>query len=321
MDRTESQAQAFRNRLLKNARHLRKWARRSGVSCYRLYDQDIPEVPLVVDWYEGRLHVATLERPDEHPAAWLDRMVESAREALEVPPDAAFVKRRERQRTAEGPRQYEKLGHEGRRFVVSEGGLRFLVNLSDYLDTGLFLDHRQTRALVRAEAAGKRFLNLFAYTGSFTVYAAAAGAATTTVDLSNTYLDWARDNLRLNELAGPHKSLTQHDFVRDDVFGFLDGARRRGSLYDLVVLDPPTFSNSKKMDRTLDLRRDHPALLADVLSVMPPGGVLWFSTNARKFRLDPGGLPAEIEDVTARTVPPDFERRRPHRCWRLVKSA
>ncbi|MGH7134963.1 MAG: bifunctional 23S rRNA (guanine(2069)-N(7))-methyltransferase RlmK/23S rRNA (guanine(2445)-N(2))-methyltransferase RlmL, partial [Pirellulales bacterium] len=241
--KAQEQAEIFARRLAARARHLRRWPKR-GITCYRLYDRDVPEVPLIVDRYEDCLHMAEYERPhDRSPAEhadWLDLMAKTAADTLEVPRKNVFMKRRERQR---GTNQYERFAEQGRTLVVNEGGLKFRVNLSDYLDTGLFLDHRVTRSLVRDAAAGKRFLNLFGYTGSFTVYAAAGAAtATTTVDLSNTYLDWAQDNLRLNGLAA-----ATHRFVRDDAASFLK-FHRPGPAFDLAVVDPPTFSNRKKTD-------------------------------------------------------------------------
>lgn len=301
----EARAVMFANRLRKVARHRRRWARRAGVACYRLYDRDIPEVPLVVDWYAGRLHVADAARDEAFEA--LDDCLAAAGEALDVADANIFCKRRERQR---GAAQYSRFGSEGAVFVVPEGGHRFQVNLSDYLDTGLFLDHRRTRARVQAEAAGKRVLNLFAYTGSFTVYAGAGGAErTVTVDLSTTYLDWAETNLRLNGLDAGRNSI-----VRADVLQWLRDARQTRTRYDLIVLDPPTFSNSKRMRTTFDVRRDHPRLLAETRALLAPGGALYFSTNARRFRLD--GAVTGAEEVT--DIPPDFERRRPHRCWRIT---
>lgn len=299
----DARAEMLVNRLRKNARHRRKWARRAGVSCYRLYDRDIPEVQLTVDWYEGRLCVWS----------WADDaegLADTVGPALDVAPERVHVKRRARQ---QGSAQYERLGRSAQRVVVDEGGLRFLVNLVDYLDTGLFLDHRQTRAMVRDEAEGKRVLNLFAYTGSFTVYAAAGGAASsTTLDLSATYLEWALENMAQNDLRASH-----HRFERADVRPWLAAAPP--GAYDLVVVDPPTFSNSKRMDGTWDINRDHADLLADVLRVTAPGGVVYFSSNARRFQM--GRVSgAEVEDITARTTPPDFAQRRPHRCWRLSKG-
>lgn len=317
-DRTLAQAEMFGNRLRKNARHRRKWARRNGISCYRLYDRDIPELPLVVDWYEGRLHVAEYARPHERDAgehvAWLDAVVGRAAEVLEVPAEGVFLKQRDRQR---GTSQYTRVAESGARFVVSEADLKFRVNLSDYLDTGLFLDHRQTRRMVAEASAGRRMLNLFAYTGSFSVHAAAAGAAsTTTVDLSRTYLEWANDNLGLNGLSGGHNRL-----IQGDVRAWLDEAAEQGWQYDEVVCDPPTFSNSKRMQGTWDVNRDHVDLLQAVRRVTAPGGHIWFSTNARRFRLEYAAPGVRIDDITAQTVPPDFASKRPHRCWRLDISS
>jgi 23S rRNA G2069 N7-methylase RlmK/C1962 C5-methylase RlmI len=307
----------FANRLRKTDKHLRPWAKREQVTCFRLYDRDIPEVPLAVDRYEDHLHVA--QYAAEHKAhteapGWLDAMVEAAGAALDVPPARVHLKRRERQR--EG-RQYERFDTTGARFVAHEGGRKLWVNLDDYLDTGLFLDHRPLRLHVGASAAGQRFLNLFCYTAAFTVHAAAGGArSSTSVDLSNTYLDWARDNLALNGMDRP-----EHRLVRADVRLFLDDAYRRGEAYDVVVIDPPTFSRSKKTEVDLDLQRDHVALLQAVLRVVRPQGVVWFSTNNRRFRLDDAAFAgAAAEDVSEWSIPPDFRDRRIHRCWKLVKA-
>ncbi|HTO69793.1 MAG TPA: class I SAM-dependent methyltransferase [Myxococcota bacterium] len=301
----------LQNRLRKRARHLAKWARREGVTCYRLYDCDIPELPLVIDRYEDFLHISVLARPTDpvRDDAWLERMRLAAAAALDVPEAHAIAKRRGGQA---GARQYERLAESGAFQTVSEGGHRFRVNLHDYVDTGLFLDHRATRARVQAEAAGKRFLNLFCYTGAFTVYAAAGGAvSSTSVDLSKTYLEWAGENLRLNGFAGP-----EHERVRADALEFL--ARDVGP-WDLAVLDPPTFSNSKKMRQELDLQRDHVALIRAVLRLLAPGGVLWFSTNFRRFKLDAEALGARaVEDVTRATLPPDFADARTRYCWRIA---
>jgi 23S rRNA G2069 N7-methylase RlmK/C1962 C5-methylase RlmI len=294
----------FANRVRKNARHLGKWARRSGVTCWRIYDRDIPEVPVTVDTYEGAL-VINDYRIEQDDTAWLDSIGAAARDAVEA--SELFVKQRERLRGRREGHQYERLGEAGAWRTVGEGGHRFRVNLSDYVDTGLFLDHRITRARVATEAA-RSLLNLFAYTGAFSVYAAAAGMKTTSVDLSNTYLDWARENLALNRLAG--------ELVHDDVRDFLADARRAGKRWDVAVVDAPTFSNSKRMDYTWDVQRDHVALLADVRAVAAQ--IVWFSTNRRRFKLE---LPAEpgVTDETRATTPPDF-RHRPHLAWRIARS-
>ncbi|MFW6061893.1 MAG: bifunctional 23S rRNA (guanine(2069)-N(7))-methyltransferase RlmK/23S rRNA (guanine(2445)-N(2))-methyltransferase RlmL [Planctomycetota bacterium] len=310
------QAEVFRNRLAKRAHHLRRWPKR-GITCYRLYDRDIPEVPLAVDCYEDRLHIAEYERPhDRSPARhgdWLELMARTAGEVLEIPPGEVYLKRRERQK---GAAQYERLAQQGRTAVVNEGGLKFLVNLSDYVDTGLFLDHRNTRAMIRDEAAGQRFLNLFAYTGSFTVYAADGGAKSmTTVDLSSTYIDWARENMELNGFTG-----AVHRFERRDALTFL--AESEGLTWDLAVADPPTFSNSKALERDWDVQRDHVELLNLLLARMSPGGVVYFSTNFRKFKLDQPAIEgaAEIREITNQTIPEDFRNKRIHRCWRIVRA-
>ncbi len=313
--KAKEQAEIFRNRLVKRARHLRRWPSKQGITCYRLYERDEPQVPLVVDRYEDCLHITEYERPhDRTPAEhadWLDLMARTAADALEVDRAKVFMKRRQRQR---GARQHERFGDENRLFVVHEGGLKFQVNLSDYVDTGLFLDHRITRSMVREAAAGKRFLNLFGYTGAFTVYAAAGGAkSTVTVDLSNTYLDWARQNLALNELDGP-----AHRFVRSDAMQYLFQLPKE-PCFDLAVVDPPTFSNSKRTEDVWDVQRDHVSLLRAVFAHVVPGGVVYFSTNFRRFKLAEAELRGvAIREISRQTVPPDFRNRRIHRCWRLV---
>jgi 23S rRNA (guanine2445-N2)-methyltransferase / 23S rRNA (guanine2069-N7)-methyltransferase len=312
------QARAFGDRLAKRARHLRRWPAQLGITCYRLYERDIPEIPLVVDRYADRLHISEYERPHDHTpgehADWLELMARAAAEVLQVPWEHVFVKHRAPQR---GVRQHERQSDQGHVFEVGEGGLRFLVNLSDYIDTGLFLDHRITRGMVRAEAAGKRVLNLFGYTGAFTVYAAAGGAAaTTTVDLSPVYLEWAERNMALNGFAGP-----KHRFVESDATVFLERHPSQPA-YDLVVVDPPTFTNSKKMESAWDVQRGHAALLNRVLELVTPGGIVFFSTNFRRFKLEAEAIQAgSIREITDQTIPPDFRNRRIHRAWRITSRA
>ena len=306
----------FANRLRKNQRHWHKWARRRGISCYRLYDRDIPEFPLAIDWYEGRVHAQEFSRPgnDEPDPQQEQALAQLLCEVLAIEPGDLAFKTRQRQR---GLTQYEKTGQSPRPFVVHEAGLAFEVDLHSYLDTGLFLDHRITRQLVREQANGKRVLNLFAYTGSFSVYAAAGGAASTTsVDLSNTYLAWGRRNLQLNDLDGP-----RHHFVRADVLRYLDQARRQRERFDLIILDPPSFSNSKKMLEILDVQRDHPRLIEACLALLGGDAELLFSTNRRRFRLDPTLADSGLcEEITRQTLPEDFQRHPAHRCWRCRKS-
>jgi len=306
----------FANRLARNARHWRKWARRRGIECFRVYDRDIPEFAFAVDLYGPRAHLQVYERGEVDGAqveTRLDAVHDAVAQALELPREDVVPKVRARRHAGA---QHEKTGVRGEDFVVGEGGHRFLVNLHAYLDTGLFLDHRNTRAMVAAEAAGKRFLNLFCYTASFTVYAAAAGAASSvSVDLSNTYLDWAARNLALNAL-----DRRVHLLERADVLRWLAEAVQDARRFDLVVLDPPAFSTSKAMEGVLDVQRDQGVLLAQCARLLSPGGVLYFSTNLRSFK--PAPLPDMLtgEEISARTVPEDFRNRRIHRCWRLVKG-
>ena len=302
------------NRVRKNMRRLKGWRTRHQVSCYRLYDADIPELPFRIDRYEGRLYFADVRRQstDNDHTRLVDACIEALADAFDLSSEAIAIKRRMRQK---GRQQYTRLSRSEERFAVGEGELKFLVNLTDYLDTGLFLDHRRTRAMVRAESDGCRFLNLFCYTGAFTVYSADGGASSTTsVDLSQNYLDWAADNLTLNGFEP-----SDHRLIRADVMSWALEAAGRGEAYDLVVCDPPTFSNSKRTETVLDISRDQGELLRRVYDIVTPGGVVWFSTNARRFRLDDQVSQLfEVRDMIDATVSPDF-RGRPHRCWRMVK--
>jgi 23S rRNA (cytosine1962-C5)-methyltransferase len=303
----------FENRLAKNAKHRFKWAKREGLTAFRLYDLDIPEWPFAVDWYAGFVHVMEYPRKKQVREGTLDEaraeVVRASAAVLGVEPEKIFTKTHERH--AWGRSQYERVGAASTLVTVEEQGLKFECNLSDYLDTGLFLDHRVTRARVRDQAKGTRFLNLFAYTGSFTVYARAGGAAeTTTVDLSGAYCDWAERNLSLNGYStGP-----RHQVLRADVLEWLQAAR---GPFDLVVLDPPSFSASKKMDKSFNVQRDHLRLVERVLSLLAPGGQLYFSTNFLDFQLDRRLAPAE--ELTPKSIPEDF-RRTVHRCWRFARA-
>lgn len=305
--------EAFGNRLRKMDKHISKWARRKGISCYRIYDADLPRFPLAIDRYEAYLHVAEYKRDHGLDEAsyqlWKAGCKQAMAEVLEMPLARIYFKERAPQK---GKSQYEKQDDQHNVIIVQENGLRFLVNLVDYLDTGLFLDHRPTREQVREQAEGKRVLNLFAYTGSFTVYAAAGGAsATTTIDLSNTYLNWAQRNMELNGFEGE-----AHRYIRADVKEWLQ--QRVEGLYDIIILDPPTFSNSKRMDEVLDTQRDHPELINACLKRLAPGGQLYFSTNFRKFKLAAEVLNTDkIKDITAATIPKDFRNPKIHYCWLL----
>jgi len=310
-----SKLEPFANRLAKMHKHWGKWARRQGITCYRIYDNDIPGTPLAIDIYENIVHVAEYARdhgmePDEH-AAWLDGCLQIISEVTQVHLDSIYLKFRQRQK---GLRQYERFNRTGAEFLVRENGLRFSIRPADYLDVGLFLDHRNTRQMVRQESVGKRVLNLFAYTGSFSVYTAAGGARETlTVDMSNTYLQWADRNMALNGFEGP-----QHRFLQADVMQWLEQPPHE--VFDLIVLDPPTFSNSKRMYVTLDIQRDHVMLLNRVLRHCAPGGVVFFSTNFRRFQMEKDEIRASIiQDISKQTVPDDFRNEKIHHSFRILK--
>jgi 23S rRNA (cytosine1962-C5)-methyltransferase len=305
----------FENRLSKMYRHYRKWAKGQGVTCYRVYDDDIPEFPFAIDIYENNIHAAEYERnhtltPETHPI-WLENCRKTMAKVTEIPLTQVFLKTRRQQK---GLQQYEKYDQAEQAFAVQEAGLKFWVNLSDFLDTGLFLDHRNTRAMVRAASEGKNVLNLFAYTGAFSVYAAAGSAQlVTTVDLSNTYIDWAKKNFQLNEF-----STTKHEFIQADVLQWLQ--QKPTTLYDIVVFDPPTFSNSKRMDDTLVIQRDYAELLRLILLRTKSGGVVYFSTNFRKFKLDRSLIAgATVKDISGQSVPQDFRNKKIHYCFKIEK--
>jgi len=313
----EDKLHMFRNRLLKVYKHRSKLAKRMNITCYRLYDKDLPEFPVMIDLYETRVclseYRAKHHLSEEEHAAWLDGTINVIAEVLEIPLDAIYTK--ERKRKEDRLSQYQKTAAEKEFYEVKENGLNFLVNLSDYLDTGLFLDHRITRKMVMDEAKDKNVLNLFAYTGSFSVYAAAGGAAeVTTVDLSNTYIEWAKRNFEANFLVNPRA----YKFIVADVKQYLETLTPNN--LDIVVMDPPTFSNSKKMKDILDIQRDHVQLINQTVKALKPGGVLYFSTNARKFELNEELLHASvIKDITKATTPFDFECKLQRWCWRMIK--
>jgi 23S rRNA (guanine2445-N2)-methyltransferase / 23S rRNA (guanine2069-N7)-methyltransferase len=315
-------ARMFANRLGKNLKRLRSWAKREAISCYRVYDADMPEYAFAIDLYgtlepeEAWLYVQEYAAPAEIELEAVRKrrgeVLASLAEVTGVAPERVRV--RTRRRTARGE-QYQKLDEREHFQVVEEGGLKFRVNFEDYLDTGLFLDHRITRARLREAARGARFLNLFAYTGTATVYAAAGGAAaSTSVDMSRTYLEWAQRNLALNGLRSP-----AHAFIQADCRRWLEDAARARERYDLVFLDPPTFSNSKRMEGVLDVERDHPDLIDACARLLAPAGLIVFSSNAQRLRLAEAlSERYEIRDVSAATLPKDFERNpRIHRCYEL----
>jgi 23S rRNA (cytosine1962-C5)-methyltransferase len=282
-----------------------------------VYDHDLPEFPFCIELYEDKVYLAEYLRrhgmADEEHEAWLEECVAVIAGLLQVKDENIYIK--QRRRKANRQEQYEKVDDQKAFFTVLENGHKFLINLTDYLDTGLFLDHRTTRQMVEKECAGKRVLNLFAYTGSFSVYAAAGNAKTvTTIDLSKTYLSWAEDNFTINLL----KDAERFQFIHADVKQYLKTLAPNS--FDLVVIDPPTFSNSKRMKDILDIQRDHVALLNDVLAATVTGGTVYFSTNYTKFIIDTAAINAtEIRDITKATTPFDFEGKLKRWCYKLVK--
>jgi len=307
----------FRNRLEKVYRHLGKQAKRMGITCYRLYDHDLPEFPFCIEIYEQNIYVAEYKRrhgmeEDEHDE-WMKQSIVVICEILKVSDENIFLKLRQKKPGRLG--QYQKTAGKQSEFVVEENKLKFIVNLSDYLDTGLFLDHRVTREKVRVEARGKRVLNLFSYTGSFSVYAAAGDAnEIVTVDLSKTYLGWAQRNMKLNGFT----DLSKYEFIHADVLQYLHTIPE--NYFGLVILDPPTFSNSKRMEDILDIQRDHVELINDCLRVIKTGGKIYFSTNFKRFVLDTASIQSSlIKDITKQTTPFDFEGRINRVCYLIEK--
>lgn len=310
----------FANRLRKNAKHLGRWARQNDVQCYRVYDADMPEYAVAIDLYQGDdswVHVQEYAAPkDVEPAKADVRLADAlaaTMEVLGVPAERVFLKVRQKQK---GSDQYDKLGDSGHFHAVKEGACRLWVNFEDYLDTGLFLDHRITRYMLGELASGKRFLNLFSYTASATVCAALGGAlSTTSVDMSRTYLEWAGRNLELNGLTG-----SRHELVHAECLAWLRRAvRERCGSFDLIFVDPPTFSNSKRMDGVFDVQRDHAGLIDAVMALLAPEGLLVFSTNRRKFVLDESVMAAHrVENISRQTIPLDFQRNpHIHACWKI----
>jgi 23S rRNA G2069 N7-methylase RlmK/C1962 C5-methylase RlmI len=339
-DKTTAQSQMFSNRLQKRFHHLKKWAQRTNTGAFRLYDRDIPEIPLVLDYYgdaakpeeaalSGALYKRPYEKDETEEEKWLSAMKSSAAAALGIKPELIFLKQRQKQK---GEAQYEKMANERFEKIISEGDLSFKVNLSDYLDTGLFPDRRLLRAMVRKEALSAKVLNLFSYTGSFSVSAAAGGAASTdSVDLSNTYLAWARENFSLNGRNA--QIMQQWDFfkegsdsvnklIRADVLDFIDKAGAAKKKWDIIILDPPSFSNSKKMADSFDLQRDKLPLVRSCLTLLNPGGKLFLSINTHRHKEKTANVLIDLSycsnnlrvtDLTNKIADEDFKgKKMPH---------
>jgi 23S rRNA (cytosine1962-C5)-methyltransferase len=310
----EDKSSPLKNRIRKNYRHLRKWAKRSNTNCFRIYDREIPDYPLAIDFYDGRfcVHYFPRSRDGEEPSSDLEVLTTEALNSLfQATPDAIYWRTRTKHKPT---RQYEKVGESQEFFTVIEYGVKFRVNLVDYLDTGLFLDHRETRQIMASLAQGKRVLNLFAYTCAFSLQAAAAGAIyTKNVDLSNTYCAWGRENFLLN-----HFSAKQHEIIRADCMKFLSEEERSGTKYDLIVIDPPTISRSKKMTDLFNVQVDYIFLISKAVKLLNKEGVIFFSTNSRKFVFDASHFPScQSKEISHQTLSIDFHDPKIHRCWKI----
>jgi 23S rRNA (cytosine1962-C5)-methyltransferase len=312
----EDKSSPLKNRIRKNYRHVRKWANRTQTNCFRIYDRDIKEYPLAIDFYNGRfcVHFFSSSKDADEPRQDLyDEATDAICSIFGVEKESIYWRTRiKREKT----QQYEKIYETKAFFIVLEYGVKFRVNLVDYLDTGLFLDHRETRQLVASLAAGKRLLNLFAYTCSFSVHAAIRGAAfTKSVDMSNTYTDWGKFNFILNSIP-----LKNNLIVREDCLKFLDEEEEK---YDVIVIDPPTISRSKKMEQMFDIQVDYISLISKALKLLSEKGVIFFSTNSRKFDFDESQFPScVIQDISKKTIPIDFHNQKIHRCWKIsVRSS
>jgi 23S rRNA (guanine2445-N2)-methyltransferase / 23S rRNA (guanine2069-N7)-methyltransferase len=313
-------AQMFANRLRKNLQRLDPWAEREHIDCFRVYDADMPEYAFAIDLYGRETRHVYVQEYAAPKTVDQESARERRREALAVLPEVLAVPisqvHSRLRKPQKGGEQYEKRDSKAERHAVREGGLKFWVNFRDYLDTGLFLDHRIVRGLLRQWAKGADFLNLFCYTGSATVYAAAGGArSSASIDLSNTYLDWAHENLLLNGFGD-----TNHELYRADCLQWLEEAEASGPRFDLIFVDPPTFSNSKRMEGVLDVQRDHVGMIRRSLKLLRPSGRLVFSTNYTRFNLDSQALAdLSVDDISAQTIPKDFERHaRIHRCFSIT---
>lgn len=311
----EDKSLPFKNRIRKNYRHIRKWAKRVSTNCFRIYDWQIPQYRLAIDFYNGKFLVQYFSpsRDIEAPPSYLVEETEQTLISLfGIKRESIYWRNRIKREKIE---QYEKLSESKDSFTVYEYGLLFEINLVDYLDTGLFLDHRETRRMVASLAKDKKLLNLFAYTCSFSVHAAAMGASfTKSVDMSNTYTAWGQENFILNSLP-----LKTNEIIRADCLKFLEEELRAGIKYDIIVIDPPTISRSKKMDQMFDIQEDYVFLIKKSLQLLSKNGIIFFSTNSRKFKFDPNHFDhCLITDITDKTIPLDFYKPKIHRCWKIA---
>ncbi len=308
------QAEMLANRVKKRFKHLSGRFSREKIEVFRLYDWDIPEIRAVVDWYAGHLVIGEYMRKQSVPE-WLPLMGAAVANAMNIPHEKVHLK--QRRAGKQDGRRYDRLHHMEQKIVISERDLRFLINLSDFVDTGLFADHRNTRQMIRNMAQSKDFLNLYCYTATFSCYAAKGGAGRTlSVDRSETAIRWARENFRLNHIPEQNNCL-----VHADTFDYLKKARRNGEIFDLAVVDPPSYSTTRTRNHSFDIARDHLELLSATFELMKPGGIVFFSTNHQDFELQISDLkPSEIKEITGSTIPEDYIRKRQpiHRCWRIT---
>lgn len=311
---THRQAEMLANKVTKRFKHLHKRFAKQNIEAFRLYDWDIPEIRAAVDWYAGHLVMAEYVRRQSTPE-WLPMMGAAVAEALSVPPEKLHLKER-RVGKPDGSR-YERLDYTDRKIIVSEKDLKFYVNLNDFVDTGLFSDHRNTRQMIGELAYGKDFLNLYCYTGSFSCYAAKGDAkSSVSVDRSESAITWAKENMALNGISGE-----SHRFVQSPAFAYLERAKRNNHVFDLAVVDPPSFSTTKNGQNDFDVSRDHPILLRAVTAVMKKGGTIFFSTNHQNFEPFMAGLElSHLTEITKQTIPEDYitKKRTVHRCWKMI---
>jgi 23S rRNA (cytosine1962-C5)-methyltransferase len=299
----------IKNRIDKNHKKLKAWAGRHQIEAYRVYDRDIPEYPYIVDLYKDYVLIYDKTSFLDQNKNFLPHVLEAVQILFKTPPEKIIVKKRERQ---EGLKQYEKISETDQSFVVREEQAKLKVNLHDYLDTGLFLDHRPIRQRIFKEAKGKKFLNLFCYTGSVSVFAALGGAQTTNVDMSKTYIGWAQDNFQLNNI-----DLGAHRFLVENALQWMNENRNQPQ-WDVIFLDPPTFSNSKKMTDSFEVERDQGFLIDTAMSLLKPGGTLYFSTNMRKFKLEERFKhDLAVRDITLDSIPQDFHDKKIHQCFEI----
>ncbi|MEI6184323.1 MAG: class I SAM-dependent methyltransferase [Bacteroidota bacterium] len=313
----EEKLSMFENRLTKVFKHKKKQATKQEVSCWRVYDHDIPEFPVCIELYDDKVYIAEYLRrhgmTDEEHNLWLDDMLAVVIKILGVDINNIYLK--QRRKMDHRNQQYEKVDSVKEFFEVLENGMKFRINLDDYLDTGLFLDHRITRKMVKDQCKDLSVLNLFCYTGSFSVYAAIGGASkVVSVDMSNTYISWAEENFKTNELIDPDKYI----FLREDVIQYLD--KYTGPKFDIIIVDPPTFSNSKKMKDFFDVQQHHVSLINNCIKILNDGGTVYFSTNLTTFQIDKESIKATtIKDITKQTTPFDFEGKLQRWCYKIEK--